>query len=189
MYQHVNHSLTGVPPFRLHAFSLQTDFAGLGGFTIDCGTREELLCVAQLTTDGELHLHNSNTAAFPPQSTSIASLTTVADNPSAFGQPNWPTTHWSSYANAALTYMLSPRFAHHHAIRTALSTAGMRCYIASRGALSLPHTGGVSSSAALTGALSMSLSHLLLPNSPLPLSSLASVGLWRVLFGQVCWLR
>ena len=166
------------------AFFLQTDFAGLGGFTIDCGTREELLCIAQLTNDATLHLHNSNTAAFPAQSTPIASLRAVADNPSAFGQPNWPTTHWSAYACAALTYMLSPRFAHHQAIRGALSTAGVRCYISSSGALSLPHTGGVSSSAALTGALSMSLSHLLLPSSPLPLSALASVDYGEYYLGK-----
>ena len=162
----------------------QTDFAGLGGFTIDCGTREELLCVAQLTNDATLHLHNSNTAAFPAQSTTIASLQSVAENPSAFGQPNWPATNWAAYVYGAVTYMLSSRFSQHEAIRAALSTAGIRCYISSAGTLSLPHTGGVSSSAALTGAVSMSLSHLLLPTSPLPLSSLASVDYGEYYLGK-----
>ena len=131
-----------------------------------------------------LHLHNSNAAAFPEQAATIASLLAVADNPSAFGQPNWPTTHWSAYACAALTYMLSSRFAHHATIRAALSSAGVRCYISSSGALSLPHTGGVSSSAALTGALSMAVSHLLLPTTPLPLSSLASVDYGEYYLGK-----
>ena len=84
----------------------------------------------------------------------------------------------------ALTYMLSARFSHHKAIRAALSTAGVRCHISSTGALSLPHTGGVSSSAALTGAMSMSLSHLLLPNDPLPLSALASVDYGEYYLGK-----
>ena len=156
----------------------------MGGFTIDCGTREELLCVAQLTYDATLHLHNSNATTFPAQSTPIASLLSVADKPTAFGQPNWPTTQWSAYASGALTYMLSTRFSHHGAFRDALSTTGVRCYITSPGVLPLPHTGGVSSSAALTGALSMSLSHLLLPNNPLPLSALASVDYGEYYLGK-----
>ena len=140
--------------------------------------------MAQLTDDATLHLHNSDAAAFPAHSTPIAGLLAVADNPRAFGQPNYPTTHWSAYACGALTYMLSSRFSHHEAVRAAFSTAGLRCYISSAGALSLPHTGGVSSSAALTGALSMSLSHLLLPASPLPLSALASVDYGEYYLGK-----
>ena len=164
---------------------VQTDFGGLGGFTIDCATREELLCVAQLTDDGAVHLHNGDAATFPARSIPLSSLRTVASDASAYGQCNWPTTDWSSYVCAALTYMLCPRFPAHSDIAAALSSShGIRYFVSSPGALCLPHTGGVSSSAALTGAVSMALSHLLFPSAPLSRSALAAVDYGEYFLGK-----
>ena len=131
--------------------------------------------MAQLTSTPTLELHNGQPSLFPTTSLPLSTLLSVASDPATYGQPNWPTTSWSSYAAAALTYMLSPRFPPSPSLLSALSKQGVRYFICSPGPLSLPHTGGVSSSAALTGAISMSLSHLLFPTSPLPLSLLASV--------------
>ena len=163
---------------------VQTDFGGLGGFTIDCATREELLCVAQLTSTSAVELHNGNPTLFSTSCIPLSSLLSVASNPSAYGQANWPTSSWSAYVSAALTYMLSPRFPSSATLLSSLSTRGVRYFVCSPGRLSLPHTGGVSSSAALTGAVSMSLSHLLFPSSPLPLSLLASVDYGEYYLGK-----
>ena len=138
--------------------------------------------MAQLSADGRLQLHNSDAAAFPSHSIPLDSLRAVAADSGAYGRSCFPTSLWSSYPCGALTFMLSSRFPHHEAVQQRLQ--GVRLLVSSAGALALPHTGGVSSSAALTGAVSLSLSQLLFPSSPLSLSCLASVDYGEYYLGK-----
>ena len=80
--------------------------------------------------------------------------------------------------------MLSPRFPHHSLLTSALLHHGLLAFVTSPGAYSLPHTGGVSSSAALTGAVSMALSHLLSPAEPWTRETLASVDYGEYYLGK-----
>lgn len=179
-------------PGRDRLFMGHTDLAGLGGFTLDCATREELLCAAQRTDDGCVWLFNSDPEQFPATSFLLADLLPNADDEANFGQRLYQANS-QGYVQAALTYMMCKRFSQWEATRAALlpsssapssgSSAsassgvspGVRFYITSPGSLRLSHAGGISSSAALTGAISMLLCQLFPPMRHFGLSTLAEV--------------
>ena len=186
-------------PGRDRLFMGHTDFAGLGGFTIDCACAEELVAFATVTDDGSVYISNTDDKHFPLKRFSIRECYNVALDRSAYGRSNWSAqTDWSAYVKAALTFMLSARFDRYQDVRKAFdlpikpdyrdekeekseaqstSRVGLRIHVSSSGLLSLPHTGGVSSSAALTGAISFVVSRLLVApmSSPLTLDSHAAV--------------
>ena len=88
---------------------------------------------------------------------------------------------WQAYSFAALAVMCSAVFPHAAEVRGALKggAGGLRFHIA---ALGLPSTGGVSSSAALTGAVSMGLQAALGARWPRP--SHAAVDMAEYLLGK-----
>lgn len=80
----------------------------------------------------------------------------------------WNPSHWSSYIKGALCYILSSQFEGNQTIHTALglnssskSKIGLRFLVSNEGPYALPASGGLSSSAALTGAFIMCLFDLL----------------------------
>lgn len=147
-------------PGRDRIFMGHSDFPGLGGFTVDAATRNEVLAVGQAITEPKLVLVNAD-AAYPRMEVSVAEIMGVANDEQAYGERNWDPTEWGSYIKGCLCYLLSPRFTAHKAVREALGGKGIRLLVSSQGALALPASGGVSSSASLTGAFSVVLADVL----------------------------
>ena len=172
-------------PGRDRLFLGHSDLGGLGGFTLDCATREEVLCIAQRTDDGMVHIMNSEPVQFPPYSFPLASILPIANDPTKFGERCFDPTSWHGYVQAAICYMMCQRFDKCREVRECLGlthssapdsimtspwnspstsspliSVGLRFFVSSPGLLKLSHAGGISSSAALTGAISMSLCQL-----------------------------
>jgi len=205
-------------PGRARLMMGHTDLAGLGGFTIDCATKEELLCAAQArvrresasdeSIGGFVYLHNSDSSSFPSARFSFDSLRQVADRcHELYGSKCFDASTWDGYARAALTYMICEKFAAYKEMRKELNlpmpqtqtedgengrdmgrsmaatdglnsteresheVADIHFYVTSPGLLHLSHSGGLSSSAALTGALSLALVSLFPSTSYLGLRS------------------
>jgi len=156
---------------RCRIFMGHTDFNGLGGFTIDCATKEEIIGIAQKTSDGMIHLR-STSSLFQATSFPVAEVC-LQDRPLA-GPAVWDQASWASYIKGALALMLSTHFPSHRIVRAALNVdhyfgsvevadatvCGMNILLSNSGPLGLSPGGGFSSSGALTGAFSLCLDHL-----------------------------
>jgi hypothetical protein len=106
-------------PGRDRLFMGHTDFAGLGGFTVDSATREEIVAGVSLTDDGLVTLENAD-ERFPNTTFSIYECIDTAKNKSLYGTKVWDSTLWSSYVKGALAYMLSDMFVASRAVREGL---------------------------------------------------------------------
>jgi len=154
-------------PGRDRLFMGHTDMIGLGGFTVDAATTEELIAIAQRTSDGMISLSNAQPDLYPTHSFPISECEIVGgDLPKYYSSKVWDPASWSSYVKGALAIMTSTKFGPHLEMKKALHpsddvNAGMRILVSSIGGFKLPASGGVSSSAALTGAFSMCLGAVL----------------------------
>jgi|GEM_PF-749725 len=161
-----------------------TDFPGLGGFTINVATEEEILGVVQETEDGRIHLFNSNPkfkpAAFPVQEARDAAAQHGPRERFFQVTPNqlWNPVRWESYIKGALTWMVSEA----PGVDKKLGTSGVRMYVATVGDHTLPPTGGMSSSSALTGVFSVGINALF--RIGLSLEQLAEVDFGEYLVGK-----
>lgn len=188
-----------------------TDLQGLGGFTMDSATREEMLCAAQVTQDGAIHLSNSDAAAFAREKLLLSDLSaTAARAEELLGTRCYDTASWKGYVSAAIAYMLCDRFEGAPSVRAALGLAssgssaaasasssssdsaapplrGVRFFVSSAGRLQLSHAGGISSSAALTGAVSLALCQLFPQTRPIArrLDLLAQVDYGEYFLGKM----
>eukprot|EP00727_Mastigamoeba_balamuthi_P013414 m51a1_g8696 hypothetical protein (564) ;mRNA; f:54762-56789 len=137
-------------PGRDRLFMGHTDFPGLGGPTVNAATREEIVAVVQRIAEPVVRLRNADAAAFADADVALAPLASLAL------RPTWRPDDWSSYARGALAYLLGPQFPRSEHVRArVLGRGGLAVLIASAGALRLPTSGGLSSSAALTSALAL----------------------------------
>eukprot|EP01138_Halocafeteria_seosinensis_P016238 gb/GECG01016568.1/.p1 GENE.gb/GECG01016568.1/~~gb/GECG01016568.1/.p1 ORF type:complete len:710 (+),score=71.98 gb/GECG01016568.1/:1-2130(+) len=85
-------------------------------------------------------------------------------------EETWDQKYWIGYVHAALTYMLSSLYYDHplgynsispsSEASSVLANGVLKIHVGSLGKLTLPHTGGISSSAAMTGAVSLCLNQL-----------------------------
>jgi galactokinase len=174
-------------PGRNRVFMGHTDLLGLGGPTINGATREELFGVAQsdAAAVGQLCLTNSD-AAFASCQVDVAQVALVAADEAKWrGTKVFDAAHWQSYVCGALAFMLAP-----HKCRGAAApllayfrARGIRVHIGAVGAAALSHSGGVSSSAALTGAVTSCVRAL--TDVPMTLGELTSVDLGEYLLGKM----
>ena len=202
-----------------------TDLQGLGGFTLDSATREEMLCATQITDDAAIHLSNSDAAAFAREKLMLSDLhATAVRAEELLGTRCYDTASWKGYVSAAIAYMLCDRFEGAAKVRAALglgrtssgslagpssssssvapssssdssvssvsvvsSPRGVRFFVSSAGRLQLSHAGGISSSAALTGAVSLALCQLFPETRPIArrLDLLAQVDYGEYLLGKM----
>lgn len=152
--------LVSASPGRNRLFMGHSDFAGLGGFTIDAATDAELLIVGQETQDGMIWLHNTS-PDYEDSGFKVEDVLQAVQDPTAYGKRIWETTNWTSYVKGALGYTLCPRFKESDRIKNSFSTGkGAVFVISSQGELALSAAGGQSSSAALTGGLMVCLNEM-----------------------------
>jgi hypothetical protein len=124
-------------PGRDRLFMGHTDFAGLGGFTVDAATCNEIVATLFMNTrsrtvcdrtspqsqsqsqsqsqrlfndNGVLKLFNMD-PAFPETEVCIQQVIETASDSSNYGKQCYDPQHWSSYIKGALTYMFSDKFA------------------------------------------------------------------------------
>lgn len=171
-----------VCPGRDRVFMGHTDSPGLGGCTINAATEGEIACLAQSGgPPGTLTLLSPDTAQYAPLTLQLTALVAAADAVTqkalsashdasllAVGaasdlpararglQALWREVGWAGYASAALTTMLSSVCSTAAQLKATLEAAESGVTLACI-SLGLPATGGVSSSAALTGALAQAL--------------------------------
>ncbi len=148
-------------PGRDRVFMGHTDSPGLGGFTINVATEEEVLAVLQATEDGQVHLKNSD-PAYPEVAFPMEEIRQEAqkhtDRAELLSKPKkiWDAARWESYLKAALTFMVAQM----PSVDPKIGSSGLRLYVSSVGPRALPATGGVSSSSALTGTISVAMNAL-----------------------------
>jgi galactokinase len=166
-------------PGRDRIFMGHSDFAGLGGFTVDAATQSELLAIGQLESGGKIRLMNTD-PAYESCEFEGEEILKVAQDQEAYGKCIWPPAQWSSYIKGALCFLVSSRFEGHKKLRQALgweepamgkrdregsspraARIGLKFLVSSQGPLGLLALGGSSSSAALTGAFTLGLMDLL----------------------------
>ncbi|EFA85107.1 hypothetical protein PPL_02104 [Heterostelium album PN500] len=177
---------------RDRVFMGHSDFVGLGGFTINATTINEILCVMQLKDDPNPRVILSNIdKQFQQQSFTIDEIDqllnqNLRDDKSI--PTLWPPQHWENYIKCCLAYLLAPanREKYPNVARSLkeLSTQkkSILAMFSADGSLGLSWTGGVSSSSALTGAFSISLNRLLGWN--LSLEQLADIDFGEYYLGK-----
>ncbi len=157
-----NHDTADFPPF-----SLAMPLLHAAGALID----EHLGTLPSLPEHSQQHKAGAASDEQTPSTVSSSTVSTALLAAAAAAQERgkqgnahcaalhrlWSARDWKAYSSAALAVMFSSAFPHATDVRSALSasgTGGLRLHFA---ALDLPSTGGVSSSAALTGAISMGI--------------------------------
>ncbi|KAF2076817.1 hypothetical protein CYY_001894 [Polysphondylium violaceum] len=157
---------------RYRIFMGHSDLPGLGGFTVNANSIEELLCVTQIIADdkqpGRVILSNENTSFFPTTSFDIQDdiIYKLLHYSSANKEPLWSSRNWENFFKCSLAYLLYKKDEFSNAPIThdlsSLKSKGLsiHCHISNQGLLGLSFKGGLSSSSALTGAFSMSLNSL-----------------------------
>lgn len=163
-----------VSPGRVRVFMGHTDFAGLGGPTVNACTRENVVVVAARREAGSSHrlvALNANADTFPRAEFDLrdevlaavraheASEEAVAAHAAGRATLVWDQREWSSYLKALAAHMMSPAFGRHAEMRDALA-GPVPCEVWLAVDSTLPHHGGLSSSAALTTAASLCLARL-----------------------------
>eukprot|EP01133_Synstelium_polycarpum_P013849 gene13849-16329_t len=152
---------------RDRVFMGHSDFQGLGGFTINANTLNEILCVAQFYNDphypGRIILTNAN-PSFHPCEFAIAEILTALE--ASKSSTLWSPSNWENYIKSCLAYILCvdnnyPSHVVSSLKGLAKQNLSIRLRFSANGQLGLPSTGGVSSSSALTGAFSLAFNSLL----------------------------
>ncbi|GAM28533.1 hypothetical protein SAMD00019534_117090 [Acytostelium subglobosum LB1] len=186
---------------RDRVFMGHSDLKGLGGFTINATTQSEILCVAQLISDvstsGSVILYNVNAQTFPNASFTIDHIIqqlsgNVQGQGQGQGQPIptlWSTKQWDSYIKSTLAYILSTNNVDKYPSYVVQDLQGLKdqrksivAIFSANGELGLPHSGGVSSSSALTGAFALSLDKMF--NWKLSLEQLAEMDFGEYYLGK-----
>ncbi|EGC35733.1 hypothetical protein DICPUDRAFT_47540 [Dictyostelium purpureum] len=159
---------------RDRVFMGHSDFLGLGGFTVDSNTINEILCVAQISSEninhhpaGTITLSNEN-ENFQVSQFSIDDdvLKPFNRHHSARSQePLWDPISWENYIKSLLAYLFLKRDEFPKQVvndLTSLKSKGLSLslHFSNKGMLGLGYTGGVSSSSALTGAVILALNYL-----------------------------
>lgn len=164
-------------PGRDRVFGGHTDSPGLGGPTLNAACAGlEILAIAARQTDHTLTFTNDDTA-YPAFTVNVRDILRAADAVSKVREPpgpaalaaaakaqvagpewtaRWHAHEWESYVSATLVFMCSEHYSAHARVRHALQ--GAVVHVCSQ---ALPAAAGLSSSAALMGAVSASLSTLL----------------------------
>lgn len=163
-----------VAPGRMRVFMGHTDFQGLGGPTVNACTAETLVVLAARPAAdvaaglgvGRVVAVNTDRAAFPRSVFRTADVwdavrrhegdpATRDEHAAGRATRVWPAGRWDSYLRALLGHLLSTAFEAHADFRAALTgpRATGTLYVAVDS--TLPHRGGLSSSAALTTAWSL----------------------------------
>lgn len=173
-------------PGRFRVFMGHTDLPGLGGPTINGATLHELIGVAQGgAPSGTVELTNSNSTQFPMNTIDVAELRRIAADQALWrGTKTFDPRDWHSYVRSSLAFMLaSHQWRGADALARFFDNSGVRIHVGSLGELALSHSGGVSSSSSLTGAVASCVRAL--SAVPMELHELTSVDLGEYLLGKM----
>ncbi|KAN0032953.1 hypothetical protein ACTFIV_006895 [Dictyostelium citrinum] len=158
---------------RDRVFMGHSDLLGLGGFTINSNSMNEILCIGQLVQSngdngGKVIISNEDSKQFPTVEISIDNdiiklLKQSYDLKSK--EPLWDQIHWDSYIKCLLAYLIHksesyPKSVINDLTKLKSKDQSILLHFSSGGLLKLPTSGGVSSSSALTGACILCLDSL-----------------------------
>lgn len=158
---------------RDRVFMGHSDLLGLGGFTINSNSMNEILCIGQLIKSnggngGKVIISNQDSKQFPTVEISIDNdiiklLKQSYDLKSK--EPLWSQIHWDSYIKCLLAYLIHKCESYPQSVLNDLTKLKSKdqsilLHFSSDGLLKLPISGGVSSSSALTGACILCLNSL-----------------------------